>query len=55
MPSLDHRWDLTLKEAVALQKELRERVSLYPVNKPIRYIAGVDVSLNLYSTTVFAG
>lgn len=55
MPALNHRWDLTPKEAVALQKELRERVLLRPLEKPIRYIAGVDVSLNLYSTTVFAG
>lgn len=50
-----HAWDVSPKEAIAIQKELREKVRLTPLSRPPEVIAGVDVSLNLYSTTVFAG
>lgn len=48
-------FNLTPKEAVTLQKELREKVVLTPLTKKIRYVAGCDVSMNLYSKTVYAG
>lgn len=47
--------DLTLSEAKAIQENLRESVQLQPLNKPIHTIAGADISLNLYSETIYAG
>jgi deoxyribonuclease V len=52
---MDHAWDLSPKDAIKLQEELRKRVTLSPLTQPIRYIAGCDVSMNLYSKHVFAG
>jgi deoxyribonuclease V len=46
---------LTIGEATAIQKELREQLSLEPMQKEIRTIAGADISLSLYSQTVYAG
>jgi deoxyribonuclease V len=50
-------WNVTPKEAVEIQKQLREQVRIEPFKKAgaIRYIAGADVSMNLYSNTVYAG
>ena len=44
--SRKHPWDLTPRQAVRLQEELRSRVVIEPI-KPhnIRLIAGVDVGL----------
>ncbi len=47
--------DLTPSQAVALQKELREKVLLHPPTKPIRTVAGADISFDKYSPTLFAG
>jgi deoxyribonuclease V len=50
-----HRWDVTPKEAVALQKELARRMV---TNVPVRscnLIAGADCSYNRFSTTRYAG
>lgn len=42
---VDHRWDLSPKEAIALQKELAGKVRLEPFDAgDIRYVVGVDVS-----------
>lgn len=53
--SLTHRWDLAPGEAVALQKELRDRIRLEPLAKEVRLVAGADISFNKYSDTVYAG
>jgi deoxyribonuclease V len=52
-----HSWDVSPKEAIELQKQLREKVRIEPLanTDKIRYIAGADVSMNLYSTTLHAG
>lgn len=52
-----HRWNVTAKEAIEIQKQLRDQVKIQPFGdfKNIAYIAGADVSMNLYSTTVYAG
>lgn len=44
---LEHRWDLTPGEAVALQKQLRERVQTTNGFDPeaVQSVAGIDVSL----------
>jgi deoxyribonuclease V len=52
---MPHPWNLTPKEAVQLQNNLREQVRIKPLAKKPRLIAGADVSMNLYSNTLFAG
>ncbi|MEM9384772.1 MAG: deoxyribonuclease V [Pseudomonadota bacterium] len=41
--SVSHRWDLTPREAIALQGELRERLVLSASRKTPRFVAGTDV------------
>ena len=50
-----HDWTMTPREAVELQKSLRERVRLQPLKKQIRTIAGADISFNKFSPVVYAG
>src|SRR3954468_22226182 len=50
-----HDWAMTPREAVELQKSLRERVRLHPLAKKIRTIAGADISFNKFESTVYAG
>ncbi|MBZ4192298.1 deoxyribonuclease V [Niabella beijingensis] len=47
--------NLTPSEAVALQKELREKIDLTPRPAPVQFIGGADISFNKYETTVYAG
>ncbi len=50
-----HDWALTPREAVELQKELRAQVRIAPLDRPIKTIAGADISFNKFSKTVYAG
>lgn len=50
-----HRFDVSPKEAVAMQRELRERVSLVPLKEKPALIAGCDVSMNRFAADGFAG
>src|SRR5437762_4930187 len=50
-----HDWAMTPREAVELQKSLRERVRLRPLAKKIRTVAGADISFNKFEATVYAG
>jgi deoxyribonuclease V len=50
-----HAWDVTPKEAVALQKQLREQVQLVPLRKKPHTIGGCDVSMNRFAHDGFAG
>jgi deoxyribonuclease V len=50
-----HRFDVTPKEAVAMQKELRARISLVPLEGEPGLIGGCDVSMNRFATEGFAG
>lgn len=50
-----HSWDLTPDQAIELQKELWERIKLEPLQKPVDFIGGADISFNLYTDTVYAG
>lgn len=43
MSSLDHRWDLTPSEAIALQQQLRDAVVVEDAFGDVRHVAGVDV------------
>jgi deoxyribonuclease V len=50
-----HEWSLSPREAVELQKQLRERVRVVPLKKKIETIAGTDLSFNKFEPTVYAG
>jgi deoxyribonuclease V len=49
-----HPWNLTPKEAVALQKQLADRVRSRPALKRYRTIAGVDASYTRFSPICYA-
>jgi deoxyribonuclease V len=50
-----HDWEVTPREAIELQKSLRERVSITPLEKRVETIAGADISFNKFSPIVYAG
>lgn len=50
-----HDWNQTPREAVQLQKQLREQVRLAPLAREIKTIAGADISFNKFEPTVYAG
>ncbi|HEX8550495.1 MAG TPA: deoxyribonuclease V [Abditibacteriaceae bacterium] len=47
--------NLSPREAIALQKELREQVVLQPLDATPQTIAGADISFNRFSDVVYAG
>lgn len=50
-----HDWNLSPKEAIAVQKELRSHVRLIPLAKEPSLIGGCDVSMNRFAKEGFAG
>ncbi|HLL70176.1 MAG TPA: deoxyribonuclease V [Pyrinomonadaceae bacterium] len=50
-----HDWVMTPREAVELQKSLRERVRVEPHEGEIETVAGADISFNKYSPVLYAG
>ncbi|MEJ7615984.1 MAG: deoxyribonuclease V [Pyrinomonadaceae bacterium] len=50
-----HEWNLSPREAVELQNELRARVRIEALRGEVRTIAGADISFNKYSSTIYAG
>lgn len=50
-----HQWDVDPQEAVRLQREFRAQLDLSPLDRPIRTIAGADISFNKYSDVIYAG
>ena len=52
-----HDWNLSPREAVELQKSLRERVRVrvVPHKGKIRTVAGADISFNKFSPVIYAG
>jgi deoxyribonuclease V len=50
-----HEWSLTPREAIELQKRLRERVRVLPLKKKIETVAGADISFNKFDPVVYAG
>jgi deoxyribonuclease V len=50
-----HPWNVSPKEAVEIQKRLQSKVTLKNRLKPIRYVAGADVSCSLVDDTCWAG
>ncbi len=54
MPPL-HEWDLSIQGAIALQKQLRVKLDLEPLENAPRLVAGADLSFEIGSDTVYAG
>ncbi|MDB5033989.1 MAG: deoxyribonuclease [Chlorobi bacterium] len=50
-----HDWTITPREAVEMQKSLRGSVRVTPLERPVRTIAGADISFNRYSPIIYAG
>jgi deoxyribonuclease V len=50
-----HPWNVTPKEALEIQRQLQPRIILRPRRKPVRFVAGTDVSSCLTDDTVWAG
>src|ERR687893_3190336 len=50
-----HEWSLTPREAVELQKRLRERVRIEPLKKKVETVAGADISFNKFEPTIYTG
>jgi deoxyribonuclease V len=50
-----HGWQLTPREAVELQKQLRAQVRIEPLKRKIETVAGADISFNKFSPVVYAG
>ena len=50
-----HDWNLSPTDVIALQQKLREQVRIVPLEKEIKYIAGADVSLNMFEKDIYAG
>jgi deoxyribonuclease V len=50
-----HEWALTPREAVELQKSLRARVRITPLERRVETIAGCDISFNKFSPVMYAG
>lgn len=46
---------LSAPEAIAYQRELRKKVRITPLDRPVESIGGADISFNKYSETVYAG
>ncbi|MBD3581028.1 deoxyribonuclease V [Flavobacterium selenitireducens] len=46
---------LSISDATAIQKELKSKINLEPLESPVTLVAGADVSFNKFSTTVYAG
>jgi len=54
MNPLDYN-HISIPEATKIQLELKSKITLIPLNKPITTIAGADISFNKYSPDVYAG
>jgi deoxyribonuclease V len=53
--TINHPWNVTPKEAIAIQDTLRNEVKLCKLDKEIKYIAGADVSFNKHEKDIYAG
>ena len=50
-----HAWNLSPKDAIAAQKELRTSVRLVPLTQEPTFVGGCDVSMNRFAKEGFAG
>jgi deoxyribonuclease V len=50
-----HDWDVSPREAIALQQQLRHQVQTMPLEHPAQLVAGCDISFDRFSEDVHAG
>ncbi|MDQ1591496.1 MAG: deoxyribonuclease [Pyrinomonadaceae bacterium] len=50
-----HDWQMTPREAVELQKRMREQVRVVPHRGKIETVAGADISFNKFSPVMYTG
>jgi deoxyribonuclease V len=50
-----HDWNLSPREAVELQRSMRERVRVVPHQGRIETVAGADISFNKFSPVIYTG
>lgn len=50
-----HPWDVSYKDAVSLQKELRDRLIIRGLSGRPRFVAGADVAYSKLTARVYAG
>jgi deoxyribonuclease V len=50
-----HEWGVTPREAVELQKRLRERVRVEPLKRKVETVAGADISFDKFDPTIYTG
>jgi len=50
-----HYDQLSIPQARDIQNRLRERIQLHALKKPVRVVAGADISLNRFSEVIYAG
>lgn len=43
---IPHKWNVTCKQAIAIQKELASKVKILKPKNEIRYVAGVDMAIS---------
>ena len=51
---LTHKWNVSPKEAIEIQKRLKQKVRIEPLQKEVKYIGGADISFNRGESTVYA-
>lgn len=49
-----HPWDISYQKAIVLQRQLAEQIREIPISKPVRTIAGADVSYSRKDSKVYA-
>jgi len=55
LPHVPHRWNITPRQAIALQKSLASRVIDRPTGLPMNLVAGADVAFTRDGTECIAG
>jgi deoxyribonuclease V len=55
IPPPQHRWSVTARQAIAIQKELASRVRVEPPQYPLHVIAGVDAAFSQDGRFCIAG
>jgi deoxyribonuclease V len=55
LPRLPHRWNVTARQAIAIQKRLAGRVIMDGPGKPVRTVAGIDAAFTNDAQSCIAG
>jgi deoxyribonuclease V len=55
VPRHMHDWNVTPREAVQMQKQMRSLVQVAPLPRPAVTVAGADISFDRFSEVIYAG